>query len=161
GSVRTVVGITSDIIYGADGGIESYRLQNGVNVTMPRDPTSGRLERIHATKDTATLRRVDYAYHPVGTIQSLLDEEPDSIEHQSFTSDGLYRVTAYEVRRNGAGGTLLRKGSYQYGDGGDLLRFEDTQPLTMTYADGAHPGRLTSVVSGGVAGPVAYDSRGH
>ena len=161
GSVRAIVGVTSDIIYGADGGIESYRLANGIDVVMPREPVSGRLQTIHATRGGATLRRIDYAYDSVGTIRSLLDEKPGSVEHQSFTYDGLYRVTGFQVRRNTAAGTMLRQGVYGYDDGGNLTRFEDTQPLTMSYGDAAHPGRLTSVVSGAAPSPIAYDGRGN
>jgi RHS repeat-associated protein len=161
GSVREIIGIASDILYAADGGIDSYRLQNGVEVTMPRDATSGRLQRIHAMRGGATLRRIDYTYDPVGTIRSLRDEKPGSIELQSFLYDGLYRVSGFDVRRNDAGGALLRKGEYRYDDGGNLLKLEETQPLTMSYTDAAHPGRLTGVVSGAGASPVAYDARGH
>jgi RHS repeat-associated protein len=161
GSVRTIVGAVSDIIYGADGGIESYKLANGVDVVMPREPVTGRLQKIHATHGGATLRRIDYGYDSVGTIRSLLDEKPGSIEHQSFTYDGLYRVTGFQVHQNNAAGALLRQGGYRYDDGGNLTRFEDTQPLTMNYADAARPGRLTSVVAAGPASPIAYDARGN
>ncbi len=161
GSVREIAGVASDILYAADGGIERLRLQNGVEVAMPRDALSGRLQRIHATRNGATLRRIDYTYNPVGTIRSLRDERPGTIEFESFLYDGLYRVTGFDVRQDDASGALLRKGEYRYDDSGNLLRFEDTQPLTMSYTDAAHPGRLTSIASSGGASQVMYDARGH
>ena len=161
GSVRQIVGIVSDIVYAADGGIESYRLGNGIEVVMPREASSGRLQTIQATRAGDTLRRIDYGYDSVGTIRTVLDEKPGSTEHQSFTYDGLYRVTGFQVQQNDAGGVVLRQGVYRYDDGGNLAQFEDTQPLTMNYADTAHPGRLTSVNTRGGLSAIAYDARGN
>lgn len=161
GSVREVVGVVSDIIYAADGGIESYRLANGVEVTMPRDEASSRLQTIHAIRAGNTLRRIDYGYDSVGTILTLLDEKPGSIEHQSFAYDGLYRVSGFQVRQNNGSGAILRQGVYHYDDGGNLTRFGDTRALTLDYTDAAHPGRLTGVTAADTTSTVAYDARGN
>ncbi|HEX2061873.1 MAG TPA: RHS repeat-associated core domain-containing protein, partial [Thermoanaerobaculia bacterium] len=161
GSVRAIAGVASDVLYAPDGGVESYRLANGVVITMPREAASGRLQTILATHNGATLRRIDYGYDGVGTIRSLRDEKPGSIEHQTFTYDTLYRVTGFEVRQNDAAGIIVRAGGYTYDDLGNLQAYNDTQPLTMQYADAARPSRLTSVVTGGNVNPIGYDVRGH
>jgi len=161
GSVRGIPGVVSDVIYGPDGGVESYRLQNGVDVKMVRNDLSGRLQVIQAKRGVTTLRRLDYTYNPVGSIRALRDEKPGSTEVQFFLHDGLHRVTGFEVRQNDGGGPILRRGEYRYDDSGNLLKFEDTQPLTMSYTDAAHPGRLTSTVNGSGTNPVGYDARGH
>lgn len=161
GSVREIAGVVSDVFYDADGGIEHYRLGNGVEVAMPRQAASRRLQTIHATFGGATLRRIDYDYAAVGAIRSMRDEKPGSIEFQTFTYDGLFRVTGFEVLENAPDGALLRSGHYSYDDKGNLLTFGDTQPLALQYGDAAHPGRLTGVAAGGGPSAVAYDARGH
>jgi RHS repeat-associated protein len=154
GSVRAIPGVVSTVVYAADGGLESYLLNNGVAVAMPRDPDSQRLRSIQASRAGATLRRLDYDYDPVGTIRSLRDEEPGLVEDQTFSYDALFRLTGFEVRQ---GTTLTRGGQYHYDDAGNLLTFADTVPLTMSYEDSLHPGRLTR--AGDQA--VSYDARGH
>lgn len=155
GSVRAIPGAVSNVVYAADGGVQSYRLHNGVTVEMPREAESGRLQYIQAGKDGFTLRRLDYGYDAVGAISSLRDEEPGLVEQQSFTYDALYRLTGFEVRQ---GTTVVRGGSYVYDDTGNLLSFGDNgSALVMSYEDAARPGRLTR--AGG--NPVGYDGRGH
>ena len=161
GSVWEVVGVATNFTYGPDGVVEGYRLANGVQVTMPRQPVSMRLATVTAVRDETTLRRIDYTYDPVGTIRAVRDEMPGNIEYHSFTYDGLFRLTGYVVRANDAAGILLRAGSYGYDTDGNLQQFEDTQPLAMSYGDLAHPGRLTGINEGTNFHAVSYNDRGH
>jgi len=161
GNVRAINGVVSDIRYAADGALEGYRLANGVAVEMPRDPVSQRLLEVRASKGGSLLRAVQYGYDPVGTIRTMLDRQPGSTEHHTFTYDGLFRVTGYEVRLDGPAGTPLRSGTYGYDDGGNVLAFGDAVPTNLAYGDGTHPGRVTSITTPTGPAAVTYDGRGH
>jgi RHS repeat-associated protein len=97
----------------------------------------------------------------VGDITGLQDEMPASNEHQAFQYDGLYRLGSFEVRQNDAAGAVLRAGTYGYDDEGNIQQFGETQPLTYTYGNAAHPGRLTGVTSPAGLQVVDYNSLGH
>jgi RHS repeat-associated protein len=161
GNVSEIVGVAADLRYGADGSLEGYRLANGVEVAMPRDPVSRRLAGVAARRGDETLRRLDYAYDAVGTIAELRDDMAGTVEHHLFRYDGLYRITGFEVRANDADGVVMRAGSYAYDAEGNLREYGDTQPLAMSYGDAAHAGRLTSVALGASVRPVSYNARGH
>jgi RHS repeat-associated protein len=160
GTVKQIVGIANEVRYAADGNLEAYRLANGVNVAMPRDSVSRRLNEVSATLGGSVLRRLQYGYDTTGNIASILDEMPASVEHHAFKYDGLHRLASFAVHQNTAAGTLLKAGAYEYDTAGNILRHEEGQPLTLAYADAARPSRLTSIASAASVRPVAYTTLG-
>jgi RHS repeat-associated protein len=129
---------------------------------MPRDAVSRRLDDVFAVRGGATLRRLRYGYDTTGGITSITDEMSGSItEHSSLTYDGLHRITSFEIRQNNATGTVLKSGIYNYDPAGNLLNFEEEQPLTLNYGDAAHPSRLTGVTAAAGTRLVAYNARHH
>lgn len=161
GSVREIPGVASLLQWGSDGTLEGYRLVNGVDVSLPRDPASLRIDRVSASLAGATLREVEYTYEPVGQIATMRDTIPGNVEFHRFSYDGLYRLTGYQTRSNDAGGGLLRAGAYAYDAEGNLLQFGDVEPLTYGYGDAARPSRLTSVSHGPATTALDYNDLGH
>ena len=161
GSVREITGVATGVTYGADGNLLGYQLANGVDVGLPRDPVSFRLNEVFARRGASTLRRIQYTYDAIGNITGMLDEMPSDREFQTFTYDGLHRISSFAVRRNNAAGAVLRAGAYAYDSEGNLNRFEEQQALTLAYGDAAHPGRATSLVTAGGATPLGYNARAH
>jgi RHS repeat-associated protein len=154
-------GILSDATYDANGALTGYRFVNGVAVAMPRDPASQRLAQSAARRGDTTLRSLDYAYDPVGNIVSIRDEIAGDVELSEHTYDGLHRLVRCTRRRDSAAGAVLHHGAYDYDASGNILAFEEVQPLALRYEDAAHPGRTTAVVGPGGAQPIGYDARGH
>jgi hypothetical protein len=131
-----------------------------VDVTLPRDPETLRLDRVRAIRAGQTLRDVEYTYDPVGQIATMRDTIPGNIEFHQFSYDGLYRLAGYQTRSNNANGNVLRSGAYSY-DLGNLQQFGDTSPHTLTYGDATHPSRLTDVTGQGGGAPIGYNGLGH
>jgi RHS repeat-associated protein len=161
GSVREVGGVATLLQWGPDGILEGYRLANGVDVSLPRDPDSKRIERVEASRNGTTLREVEYSYDAVGTIATMRDSIPGNVEFHRYSYDGLYRLIGYQTRANDAAGNVLRSGAYRYDHEGNLLEFGDAEPLDFGYADPAHPSRLTSVTSAGETQQIDYNTLGH
>ncbi|MBZ5572305.1 MAG: FG-GAP-like repeat-containing protein [Acidobacteriia bacterium] len=161
GFPSAIPGILSGVTYDADGAVTSYVLSNGVEVAMPRETDSRRISETAARKNGATLRSVAYDYDSVGNIIAMRDEMPDSTQYQTFGYDGLYRLAEFQIRQDNAQGALTKSGNYTYDASGNLLRLEEAQPLTLSYADASRPGRLTSVFDGGTTQALSYDARGH
>lgn len=162
GTVVEIPGVASGIRYSADGNIEAYTLANGVQVALPRDATSRRLEEISASRGGVALRRLAYGYDDTGSIVETTDElSGDVTEHSRFGYDGLHRLTSFEIRHGTALGAVIKRGDYGYDALGNLLRLEEGAPLTLRYGDAARPGRLTSVTAGATTRPLSYGARGH
>jgi RHS repeat-associated protein len=161
GVVNNIPGYMSDAIYAADGNAEGYTLANGVEVLMPRDALSRRLNSVSATKSGAVLRKIDYTYDEIGNIINLQDEMPGSVENNSFTYDGLYRLGGFITRATDNAGAILKSGNYSYDASGNILQFGDTQPITLAYGDNTFKGRTTSVQNGPEDMPITYDGNGH
>lgn len=160
-TVSAIPGTVSATAFDADGEISRYQLANGVEVTLPRDPTSRRLRAIAAHQGGNLLRQLTYSYDSVGNITGLQDTQPGQVEHQVFTYDGLYRLSRFEVHQNDASGALLRAGDYSYNATGNLLQFPETKPLTFSYGHSQHPGRLTTVTQADQQQTISYNQRGH
>jgi RHS repeat-associated protein len=161
GSITEIPGFVSDVEYDARGVVNRYRLGNGVEVDQSRDPVTNRLGQISATRGGATLRRLTYGFDQLGAIESILDATGADTELQSFTYDGLYRLTSFERRDGGPAGAIRQSGTYEVDETGSLRRLEETEPLAFAHADPLQPGRVTSVTAPGGASAVLYDRRGN
>ncbi|HEY6970180.1 MAG TPA: RHS repeat-associated core domain-containing protein, partial [Candidatus Angelobacter sp.] len=161
GTPTEIPGVLSKITYDADGSVTGYLLANGVAVSTPRDTVSRRFAEATARKDGTTIRSLSYGYDSVGNVTSIRDEMPGDIQFQNFGYDGLYRLANFTVRRNDGASAILSQGVYSYDPEGNLLRLEEVRPLTMSYTDAAHPGRLTRVASATATQNTTYDARGH
>ena len=161
GTIKAIPGVVTDISYAEDGVAAGYTLANGVKIELPRDPLSRRLTEVSARKGVDTLRRITYAYDAIGNITGMQDELPGSIEDQTFTYDGLYRLSGFAIHENSA--ATVRTGAYTYDAMGNIQQFQETEPLTLNYADVAHPGRMTDVTNanGPQTQAVSYNDRGH
>lgn len=158
GTVQRIPGVADRMVYEADGALVGYRQANGVEISMPRDPSTRRLRTIGAERDGTTLRRLDYGYDAIGAITSIRDQMPQGVLDQTFSYDGLYRLRSFEVSDESAG--MARTGNYAYDERGNLLQMEETAPQLMRYTDPAHPGRLTEVERAGEPITISYDERG-
>jgi RHS repeat-associated protein len=161
GEPAEIPGVVADLDYDPDGRANGYRLANGVDVTMARDPFSRRLTEISARHGDAILRRLAYGHDSIGNIERWTDEMPGSVEHHSFSYDGLYRLDGYEVRANAPTGPIMRSGTYEYDATGNLQQIEEIQSLTLRYTDAARPGRVTEVSTPGVTQTIQYEDRGN
>ena len=160
GVVKQIPGVATEVRYAADGNLESYTLANGVQVSMLRDPVSRRLNEVSGVRGGAILRRLRYGYDTTGGITSIADEMTGGItEHSAYTYDGLHRMISFEIRQNTATGAIIKSGVYNYDPTGNLLRFEEDQPLTLNYSDAAHPSRLTGVTVGAATRLFEYNTR--
>lgn len=160
GVVKEIPDVAKEIRYAADGNLESYTLANGLLVSMPRDPVSRRLNEVSSVRNGVPLRRLRFGYNVTGCITSITDEMAGSTtEHSTYTYDGLDRLSSFEIRQNTATGAILKSGVYDYDPRGNLLRFEEHQPLTLNYTDATHPSRLTGVTTGATTRLVAYNTR--
>lgn len=161
GVVKEIFGVLSNIDYTANGIIQGYRLANGVDVAMPRDAVSRRLNEISARSGAGTIRSVAYTYDTVGNIVGFRDEQPGTIEQHTFTYDGLARLTGFSVRAGSLADPIVRAGVYTYDATGNLRQFEDGKPLALNYTDLGHPGRVTSITQEAATRAISYNSRGH
>jgi RHS repeat-associated protein len=161
GVTSAIPGVLSNVEYDADGTVLGYLLANGVAVFSPRDPVSRRLTEVAARRGDVTLRRLAYDYDAVGNITAIHDEIGADVQFQSYTYDGLHRLSTYSFHRDNAAGPVLRAGAYAYDDSGSLLAIDEAEPLSLVYGDAARPGRLTQLKSAGGLRPVVYDGRGH
>lgn len=161
GVVNQIPGYMSDARYAADGNAEGYTLANGVEVSMPRNSLSRRLDSIAATKEGITLRKVNYTYDEIGNIINLQDEMPAGMEHHSYSYDGLYRLNGFIIRENDQAGAVLKTGNYSYDASGNIQQFEDTLQINLVYDDPVFKGRTTAVKNGAEDIPVSYDGNGH
>jgi RHS repeat-associated protein len=161
GAVRRIAGIAEAFRYEADGAVVGYRLSNGVEVEAPRDPATGQLTALHASRGGTSLRRIDYGYDEVGAIDAIRDETPDDVEHQRYRYDGLFRLAAFDVFADEAETAVVRQGRYEIDAVGNLARLEETAPLQYQYGDAGHAGRLTGVTSGASSLALHYNARGH
>jgi RHS repeat-associated protein len=149
GAVRAVPGYVTDVSYDDEGELDGYTFASGVAVTRRRDPISRRLLEISA----GTLLRLSYRYDNIGNIVGI----DDGSTSRSYRYDGLHRLAGFEVRDGGPAGPVTAAGPYPVDAAGNLLALHEAGDVTLSYADPAHPGRLTGI-SG--TGAVGYDSRG-
>lgn len=161
GTVRNVPGFADQFRYEADGALVSYRLANGLQVEAPRDPATGQLVSLQASINGNSLRSVNYEYDEVGAIEAIRDEMPGDIEYQRFDYDGLYRLSRFEIFSDQAETQLIRQGTYDLDNVGNLQGMQESTPLQYQYADPVHTGRLTSVTGGNTAMALSYNDRGH
>ncbi len=157
GAIQQIPNILTHVSYTAEGYIDGYTSANGVQSTLPRDPVSQRLSQVSATRLGTPLRSISYTYDDIGNIIGQHDEIQGSIEHQTFTYDGLYRLTHFESRQNDEIGPVLRSEDYEYDHEGNILQIGTK---TLVYADALHSGQVTSVINEGVTQNVLYDDRG-
>ena len=161
GTVQGIPGFASQFRYEADGALVGYRLENGMQVETPRDPATGQLVFLQASIGGTTLRSVNYGYDEVGAIETVRDQTQDDVEYQRFRYDGLYRLSQFEVFADQAETHVIRQGTYDLDNVGNLQRQEETTSLQYAYTDAARPGRLTGVTDGAAAMTLAYNTRGH
>jgi RHS repeat-associated protein len=161
GVVTGINGYVSDINYASDGNTEGYTLANGVQVSMPRDPLSRRLNAISATKDGVDLRKLAYGYDRIGNIIQIVDEMPGNIEFNTFGYDSLHRLSEFTKKKDNDAGAVLKSGNYTYDATGNILDFEDVNPLTLKYNDAVFKGRATAIVNGSEEIGVSYNNNGH
>jgi RHS repeat-associated protein len=157
GAVQRITGVVSQASYTAEGQIESYTCANGVQSIFARDPISNRLNQISAVRGGTSLRSISYAHDDVGNIIATHDEMPGSVEHQTFTYDGLHRLTHYEAHDNNAAGPIRRSEAYAYNGDGDILQLG---PNMLGYSDAVRSGRVTDVTNGGIPQNILYTDRG-
>jgi RHS repeat-associated protein len=159
GTVRQVPGYVTGIAYEDDRSTAGYRLGNGVTVSSDRDPISRRLRSISAVHGPEPLRRLDYRYDPVGNITGLDDIAGPSTTSTGYDYDGLHRLRGFQRRDGGTAGPVTQSGLYPIDPAGNLLGLAEAGQVTLTYADTAHPGRVTATADP-TQRPVSYDGRG-
>ncbi len=106
GVVKQIPGVATDVRYAADGNLESYTLANGVQVSLPRDAVSRRLNEVTGMFGATTLRRLRYGYDTTGSITSITDDlDGGTTEHSAYVYDGLHRLVSFEIRQNNSTGS--------------------------------------------------------
>lgn len=158
GAVQEIPGIMTQASYAVDGYIDGYTCANGVRCAFPRDPISRRLSQVSATGIGPTLRSISYTYDDIGNIIGLRDEQPGSIEQQTFAYDGLYRLTHFESRENNELGPVLRSEVYEYDSEGNILKIGPQ--TSLVYSDALRLGRVSTVINGDIRQNLLYDDRG-
>lgn len=159
GTVKEITGVADEFVYGADGSLVSYVMNNGVNVHFDPDPDTKRIRSISAMLNTDMLRSLEYEYDLIGNITAIKDQAKDATtEWHEYKYDPLHRITNDITRFQDAAGTVLHTSSYGYDAAGNLTQFNDLQSQNMVYADAARKGRLTDITHGGNSKHLQYDN---
>ena len=161
GAVTAIAGIVTTVSYDIEGHTIGYTCANGLTVTLPRDPVSGRLLETSARMGAGPIRSLVYAYDAIGSITGIDDSVQGSAPRStSYAYDGLHRLAGFAIRDGGPAGAVVRAGAYEIDATGNLRGLREQDDLTLTYADAARPGRLTEVTEGGITRALGYDARG-
>jgi RHS repeat-associated protein len=156
GALTAIPGVLNRTTYDEEGRLAGYTLVNGVSCAFPRDPLSRRLTEVSAQSGGSILRRLAYTYDAVGNVVGIEDTMGGITVASTYEYDGLHRIIGFDTTPVGAG----RSGQYVYDATGNLQRFQETTSAILTYADPAHPGRLTQLSDDKGVVPVTYDARG-